>query len=47
MGTALGALEKAFECAGWCDAMPAYNLIYRFSDVNRGKPKGYCYNIVK
>lgn len=44
MGKALGAIEELFECAGWCDGMPQYNLIYHFSDVNRGKPTSYCYN---
>lgn len=47
MGRALGAIEKLFECAGWCDNMPAFNLYYHFSDVNNGRPKSYCYNTLE
>lgn len=47
MATALGAIEDLFQCSGWCDNQPANNLIYLFSDVNKGKPKVYCYNKLK
>jgi hypothetical protein len=43
IGVALGAVESLFECAGWCDGTPKNNLLYHFSDINKGKPKGYCY----
>lgn len=46
MGTALGAIEDLFECAGWCDKMPASNLLYHFSNINKGRPTGYCYSKV-
>jgi hypothetical protein len=48
MGEALGAVEELFDCAGWCDGMPAINLIYLFSGVKKGKPQtNYCYNKLK
>lgn len=47
MGKALGAIEDLFNCAGWCDNTPPNNFIYRFSDVNKGRPEAYCYPKLK
>jgi hypothetical protein len=39
----ISELEKLLECSDWCpEADP--NLIYRFNDVNNGKPTNYCYD---
>lgn len=46
MAQALGSVEDLFNCAGWCNNLPAHNLFYKFSDINKGKPQGYCYDIV-
>lgn len=35
-----------FECSDWCDTS-SDNLFYRFSDVNSGKPKNFCYTVLK
>lgn len=33
------------DCSLWCpDVYNVPNLIFRFSDVNRGKPSNYCYD---
>lgn len=47
MGKALGAIEDLFNCAGWCENTPPRNYIYRFSDINKGRPEAYCYTKVK
>lgn len=42
--SALGTIEEYFSCTGWCvQAFPNDNLFYKFSNVQAGKPKGYCY----
>lgn len=46
MGTALGAIENLFGCAGWCNNQPKMNLLYHFSDINKVRPNGYCYDKV-
>jgi len=44
MGIALGAIEELFGCSGWCEGLPQPNLLYHFSNINKGRPQGYCYN---
>ena len=37
-------IEELYECSLWCtDDYSFPNLIYRFRDINKGKPKSYCY----
>ena len=42
----MGELEKFLKCSLWC---PEYdhNLIYRFRDIDSGKPENYCYDRLK
>jgi len=43
----MGNVEKLLECSLWCSDPDTYavsNLIYRFGDVNNGKPSYYCYD---
>lgn len=39
-------IENIFECSDWCESSND-NLFYRYSDVNKGKPKHFCYTILK
>lgn len=39
-------IENIFECSDWCESTND-NLFYRYSDVNKGKPKHFCYTILK
>jgi hypothetical protein len=39
----LEGIEKLLDCSMWCEGTSDFNLIYRFSDVNRGKPEKFCY----
>ena len=48
MAIALAAIEDLLGCSGWCDGTPQKNLIYRFTDVNKGAPTdGYCFGVLK
>jgi len=42
----LREIENIFDCSNWCESSTD-NLIYRFSDVNKGKPQHFCYTILK
>ena len=44
---ALTGIEQFLDCSLWCDEISDPNLIYRFSDVNRGKPQKFCYDAMK
>lgn len=35
-------METKLKCTGWCKN--TYNLYYRFSNVNNGKPINSCYS---
>ena len=45
----MGLLEQSLSCTGWCNLGSNQPLgwIYRFSDINNGKPQGYCYDMAK
>ena len=41
-------IEDLFECSLWCtDGYTVPNLIYRFKDVNSGRPNTFCYDRLK
>jgi hypothetical protein len=42
----VGELESLLKCSDWCNDGTANepNLIYRFNDVNSGKPEDFCYD---
>lgn len=40
--TTIGELESLLKCSDWCQSSDP-NLIYRFNDVNSGKPENFCY----
>jgi hypothetical protein len=42
----MGNLEELLDCSLWCpdESITVSNLIYRFGDVNSGKPVYYCYD---
>ena len=45
---AIGNIEELLECSLWCpNGYAVSNLIYRFKDVNDGKPASYCYDRMK
>lgn len=37
MFAVLNSIEQTLDCSGWCEG-DGTNLLYQFSDVNRGKP---------
>lgn len=37
-------IESFFNCSGWCDIEPSYNLYYFFTNVNDGVPADTCVN---
>ena len=39
------AIESALGCSGWCEGTD--NSVHIFSNVNDGKPKGYCFTMLK
>lgn len=41
----LALLEAMFACSGWCSNNQS-NLYYLFTNINQGKPNGFCYNIL-
>jgi hypothetical protein len=47
VATALQGVESLLDCSFWCDGVSDTNLVYRFSDVNRGKPQKFCYTAMK
>jgi hypothetical protein len=44
----VGELESLLKCSDWCNDGTGTepNLIYRFNDVNSGKPEDFCYDIL-
>lgn len=43
--TVIGNIESLLDCSLWCpDSYDVPNLIFRFGDVNSGKPSYYCYD---
>lgn len=41
----MGELEKFLGCSDWCAPVAPYrSLIYRFNDINSGKPDYTCYD---
>lgn len=40
----IGELENLLKCSDWCNDGVEPNLIYRFNDVNSGKPEDFCYD---
>ena len=42
----LGAVEESLDCSNWC-ANSFDPIIYKFSSVNDGKPKDFCYDTMK
>ncbi len=42
----IGAIEKLLECSDWCPQVTNSNLLYRFWDINQGKPSQTCYTAV-
>lgn len=40
----VGELESLLKCSDWCKDGIERNLIYRFNDVNSGKPEDFCYD---
>ena len=42
----LGIVETALGCSGWCPNLTD-NSIRMFSNVNNGKPTGYCYTVMR
>lgn len=45
----MNSIETLLDCSMWCGTpeTQGLNLIYRFSDVNRGKPTNFCYDAMK
>ena len=43
----MSSIERILDCSGWCDNVLTHPLIYKFSDVNRGKPQKICYDTMK
>jgi hypothetical protein len=41
--TTISELELLLQCSDWCNDGTDPNLIYRFNDINGGKPHDYCY----
>lgn len=41
----LALLEAMFACSGWCNNNQT-NLYYLFTNINQGKPNGFCYSIL-
>ena len=42
--TPLSQLESALSCTGWCGLYPSGDYFYKFTNVQNGKPVGYCFN---
>lgn len=47
MAGVLEAVEDILDCSMWCNGTSDINLLYRFSDVNKGKPQKFCYDALK
>jgi hypothetical protein len=39
----IGELENLLKCSEWCESSTDRNVIYRFNDINGGKPENFCY----
>ena len=44
----IGSIELTLECSLWCPTdITVSNLIYRFGDINSGRPAEFCYDKLK